>query len=181
MNLLHKTAALVTAALLSTGLSANDECPSWMNVDLQKLRSKDTVNLCELAYGKPFVIVNTASQCGFTPQFKGLETLYQTYKDQGVQIIGFPSDSFRQEHDEAEKTAEVCYVNYGVTFTMVESSPVKGKTANTVFSYLSDTLNSPSWNFNKYVIDAKGLPVQKFGSRTKPMSEKLTSAIETSF
>lgn len=181
MNLLHKTATLIAATVMGTGLSANDKCPSWMNVDLQKLRSKETINLCDMAYGTPFVIVNTASQCGFTPQFEGLEALYQQYKAKGVEIIGFPSDSFMQEHDEAEKTAEVCYVNYGVTFTMLESSPVRGKSANSVFRHLSDTLKSPSWNFNKYLIDAKGTPIQKFGSRVKPLSDELTSAIEASF
>lgn len=169
----------LAAFSLTLPLLANASCPDWMNVDLQKLRSKDTVNLCELAENKPLVIVNTASQCGFTPQFKQLEALYQEYKDQGLQIVGFPSDTFRQEHDDAEKTAEVCYINYGVTFTMVESSPVRGKKANPVFAHLNDALSKPSWNFNKYLVDKNGVAIKRFGSKVEPMGAEFKEAVNT--
>lgn len=175
-TLLIKT-ALITAAF--TSATAIASCPEWMNTDLKKLRSKDTVNLCELADSKPVLLVNTASQCGFTPQFEDLEALYNKYKNQGLQIVGFPSDSFKQEHDDAEKTAEVCYINYGVTFTMLETSPVRGPEANAIFEHLGEALGSPSWNFNKYLVDGNGTPIKKFGSRTKPLSDQLINAVES--
>ena len=154
------------------------ECPDWLQQDMKKLRSEESVNICELAAGKVTLIVNTASKCGFTPQFEGLEALYQQYQDQGFVIVGFPSDSFFQEHDDAEETATVCYINYGVSFTMLESTPVRGGNANPVFRHLNDELGSPSWNFNKYLVDRQGKPVKRFGSRTKPSDQELTSAIE---
>jgi glutathione peroxidase len=153
-------------------------CPDWLNHDMQKLRSKDSVNLCSIGEGKTLLIVNTASSCGFTPQFKALENLNQRYKDKGLVIIGFPSDSFWQEHDDSEKTAEVCYVNYGVTFLMLESSAVRGGDANPVFKALNESLGKPSWNFNKYLVDKSGKPLQRFGSRTEPDAPELIKAID---
>ena len=178
MKLMKTTLGLIAFALVLP-LKANAECAEWMNVDLQKLRSKETVNLCSLAEDKTLLIVNTASQCGFTHQFESLEALYQKYKDQGLEIVGFPSDTFRQEHDDAEKTAEVCYINYGVTFTMMETSPVRGKKANPVFNHLNEAVGKPSWNFNKFLVNKEGKAIERFGSKVKPMGEEMTKAIET--
>lgn len=169
---------IFTVLMLFSAVSLAADCPAWLQQDMQKLRSQDTVNLCELSKDKVVLIVNTASKCGFTKQFEDLETLYQRYKDKGFVIIGFPSDSFKQELDDAEDIATVCYVNYGVTFPMMASSPVRGKQANPVFQHLNATLDSPSWNFNKYLIDRNGKAMQRFGSRTKPLDSELTGAIE---
>ena len=169
---------LLSALLLFSLPALAGECPAWLQQDMQKLRSEQTVNICDLAAGKVTLIVNTASKCGFTPQFEGLEALYQQYREQGFVVIGFPSDSFFQEHDDAEETATVCYVNYGVSFTMLETTPVRGDDANPVFQYLNEALGSPGWNFNKYLVDRQGKPVKRFGSRTKPSDQELTSAIE---
>lgn len=171
-TLLASLLLLFTVPALAAG------CPDWLNHDMQKLRSEETVNLCELTTGKVTLIVNTASKCGFTPQFEGLEALYQQYKDRGLVIIGFPSDSFFQEHDDAEQTATVCYVNYGVSFVMLETTAVRGGKANPVFQQLNATLGAPSWNFNKYLLDRDGKPVQRFGSRTAPSDNELVTAIE---
>lgn len=169
--------ALVCLALL-IATSTLADCPAWLNQDYQLLRQDKTLNLCKQAKGKVLLLVNTASQCGFTPQFKSLEALQQKYQSQGLVVVGFPSDSFFQEHNDSEKTAEICYVNYGVTFAMLETSPVRGAKANPTFSHLGDALGSPSWNFNKYLIGKNYQPIQRFGSRVKPLDKKLTEAIE---
>jgi glutathione peroxidase len=170
---------LIAGLLLAmTPLHAQSNCPDWLQQDLQKLHSKDTVNLCKLAAGKVVLIVNTASDCGYTPQFKGLEALYKKYKEEGLLVIGFPSDSFNQERDDAKETAEVCYINYGVTFPMLATSAVKGKDANPVFRHLNAALEEPKWNFNKYLIDRDGKPLQYFSSDTKPDDKELIEAIE---
>lgn len=172
-----KKFAVAFLFLLPTYAAAGD-CPGWLNVDMQKLRSDETVNLCELKQDKVLLIVNTASECGFTPQFKGLEALYQKYKSRGFEVVGFPSDSFRQEYDDEEKTAEMCYVNYGVTFPVMATSPVKGDGANPVFTHLNDTFGDPGWNFFKYLVGRDGHPVARFDSRTTPESEVLVKRVE---
>jgi glutathione peroxidase len=126
------------------------------------------------------LIVNTASNCGFTEQFKDLEALHQKYKDQGLVVIGFPSDDFFQEENDEANTAEVCFVNYGVTFTMLSTSAVRGDDANPIFKHLNAQTSSPNWNFYKYLVSADRKTVQRFNSRTKPLSANLTQAIENS-
>ena len=168
--------AAVLFSLSASSLAA--DCPAWLDVDMQKLRSDETVNLCELKQDKALLIVNTASECGFTPQFKGLEALYRKYRDQGLEIVGFPSDSFKQEYDDEEKTAEMCYVNYGVTFTMLTTTPVTGDDANPVFAHLNETFGDPGWNFFKYLVGRDGVPVARFDSRTTPESEALVRRVE---
>ncbi len=170
---------LAACALLALPGQAAANCPEVLDHTMQKLRSKDSVKLCDAYAGKPVLVINTASHCGFTPQFKGLEALYQDYKDQGLAVAGFPSDSFNQEADSAEKTAEVCYVNYGVTFDMYEEIAVKGSEAHPLFAQLAAKQGAPRWNFNKYLIDSKGNVVAKWGSSTAPESAELRSAIES--
>ena len=138
----------------------------------------ETVDL-EDYEGNVVLIVNTASHCGFTPQFEGLEALYQSYRDRGLAVIGFASDDFRQEAKDEEKAAEVCYVNYGVTFTMLAPSSVRGDEANPVFQELARQSQAPSWNFNKYLVDGSGKVVQQYGSNTTPDSKVLAEAIES--
>lgn len=159
--------------------AAAAECPAYLNKDFQKLHSKETVNICKAYAGKPLFIVNTASHCGFTPQFKSLQALHEKYKDRGLVMIGFASDDFHQEAKDEEKAAEVCYVNYGVKFTMLAPTSVKGDTANPVFKELARQTKAPSWNFNKYLVKADGTVVQHFGSTATPDSKQVTDAIET--
>ena len=150
-------------------------CPAFLNQSFRKLHSSDSVNLCSLYKGKPLLIVNTASHCGFTSQFKDLEAFYQAHRKKGVEVIGFASDSFNQEDKSEAKAADVCYKNYGVTFTMLAPTPVKGSEANAVFSALAEQSEAPKWNFNKYLLvpdpaDANAVKVTRFESSTSPKS-----------
>lgn len=156
-------------------------CHDLLNFEAAKLRSSETVSFCDAFEGKALLVVNTASQCGFTPQFKELEELHQKYPDK-LAIVGFPSNDFNQEYSDAEKIGDVCYINYGVTFTMLEPSSVKGENANALFKSLAqETGEEPAWNFNKYLISADGTEVQHFASGVKPDSQKFVTEIEKAF
>ncbi|ARD21646.1 MULTISPECIES: glutathione peroxidase [Shewanella] len=176
-NKLLITSLLASTTLLS-GVTFANSCPDYLNVEARKLHSEETVDLCELTQGKPVLIVNTASNCGFTPQFEALEAVHKQYQDDLV-VIGFPSDDFFQEEDDEAKTADVCFLNYGVTFTMVSTSAVRGNDVNSVFAYLGDKTAAPKWNFYKYLVSADGESVQQFNSRVKPDSEEMKKAIES--
>jgi glutathione peroxidase len=173
---------VVSALLLgcfSAPLLANS-CGEILSHSLPQLRKKETLDLCETYKGKTLLIVNTASKCGFTPQFKSLQSLYEKYKDQGLVVLGFPSDDFMQEHDDAEKTAEVCYINYGVTFPMFATSAVRGDDVNPVFKALiAKTGEKPSWNFNKYLVSKDEQQVKHFGSKVSPDDAAFVAEVET--
>ena len=160
-----RIAALLITLLFSASAAA--ACPDYLNHDMRKLHSKKEVNLCESSAGKPLLIVNTASHCGYTKQFKGLEDVYQKYKDQGLEVVGFASDDFFQESKDESESADICYVNYGVTFTMLAPTSVRGKDANPVFKELAKQTRSPSWNFNQYLVGRDGKVLGHFGSNTK--------------
>jgi glutathione peroxidase len=124
--------------------------------------------------GKTIIVVNTASKCGLTPQYEGLEALYNTYKDQGLVILGFPCNQFgSQEKGEADTIQEFCQVNYGVSFPMFEKIEVNGKNAHPIYKYLKSELSGflgsrIKWNFTKFVIDKNGKPVKRFAPTVKP-------------
>ena len=157
---------------------AKATCPAFLDHEFKKLRSSDSVNLCSAYAGKPLLVVNTASHCGYTPQFKGLEALHRKYRERGLVVVGFPSDDFNQEAKDQAETADICYINYGVTFTMLAPSSVTGKNANPVFRELDRRTQEPTWNFNKYLVSADGKVVQHFDSEVAPESARLTAAIE---
>jgi glutathione peroxidase len=173
------SATLALAALVAAAPATQAaDCAAFLNHDFNKLRSSQSINLCKEYAGRPLLIVNTASHCGYTPQFKGLEALHQKYRERGLVVVGFPSDDFKQEAKDEAETADVCYVNYGVTFTMLSPSPVTGRTANPVFQELGRRSAAPSWNFNKYLVSADGKVVKHFDSRVRPESTELQKAIE---
>ncbi len=164
--------------LAMSGAALAADCPPLLQGELPKLRSKENIDLCQRFAGKPLVVVNTASFCGFAPQFKGLEALNQRYKAQGLEVLGVPSNDFKQESGDGEETAKVCYVNYGVTFTMTEPQPVRGDDATHLFKVLAEQSSAPRWNFYKYVVDRQGKVVANFSSMTKPDDPELIAAIE---
>lgn len=178
------TALLVSSTLMAQTQPNNEvvnpqACDDFTNVDIRKLRSKESINLCDYK-NKPLLIVNTASNCGFTPQFESLEKLHKTYKDEGLVILGFPSDDFFQEEDNEKETAKVCFINYGVTFPMFATSEVRGSDANPIFKHLNEQTSSPNWNFYKYLVSADRKTILRFNSKVKPDSEKMIKAVENS-
>jgi glutathione peroxidase len=125
--------------------------------------------------GKVLLVVNTASKCGFTPQYKGLQEVYEKFKDRGFEVLGFPSNQFAgQEPGESDEIAEYCEINYGVTFPMFEKIDVKGDEAHPLFKYLSKeapgVLGSKSvkWNFTKFLVDQDGRVLKRFAPKTTP-------------
>ena len=171
-----KTRNFLAAGVLAPAIAS--ACPDYLDHSLRKLHSKEAVNICDSFADKPMLIINTASHCGYTPQFKGLEALHKKYADEGLVVIGFASDDFRQEADSEAEAATVCYVNYGVSFTMLAPTHVKGEAANPVFRALAAQSEEPGWNFNKYLLDREGRVVQHFGSGTAPENPELQQAIE---
>ena len=170
-----------TMALLFVGAasSAAAVCPDYMTQEMRKLHSGESTSLCAIGEGKPMLIVNTASHCGYTRQFQGLEAVYKQFAEQGLEVVGFASDSFRQAADSEAEAADICYKNYGVTFTMFAPSAVRGDDANPVFQELGRQTSPPSWNFNKYLVDRQGNVVQHFNSSTEPDDKTLSAAIES--
>lgn len=155
----------------SSFVQAND-CPDLLKHMKRKLNSQEVVNMCEAYAGKAVLFVNTASKCGFTPQFEGLEKLYSTFKDDGLVVVGFPSNSFAQEHADESKTAEVCELTYGVNFPMFETISVRNDDVDPLYAKLAEiTGKKPKWNFNKYLMSRDGKTVNHYGSRVKPQDE----------
>lgn len=178
-TLISLIAVLTVLFTFATPATAQDaSCAQWLQHEVTKLNSSDTVDLCAETAGKPVLLVNTASYCGFTYQFTGLEELYQRFKDEGLVVIGFPSDDFNQEDESAAATAEICYVNHGVTFAMTEVVNVKNADAHPVFAHLRSETAAPGWNFNKYLVGKDGEVLAHFGSNVEPDAPELIAAIE---
>jgi glutathione peroxidase len=131
--------------------------------------------------GKVVLVVNTASQCGLAPQFEGLEQLYRELHDEGLVVLGFPSDTFKQEHDSADQIAEVCQKNYGVSFPMFAPIEVNGPSTHPVFKWLKDEKKGMlggaiKWNFTKFLVGRDGRVIERFAPTTTP--EELRPQVE---
>lgn len=173
---------IVTLLLLcfsaQLSLAETGKCPAFLDQDYKQLHSDKSINLCSMYQAeKPMVIVNTASHCGFTHQFGGLEALHEKYKDKGLIVVGFASNDFDQEAKDEAEAAKICFENFGVSFTMIAPTKVKGADANTTFSYLAKQSAQPSWNFNKYFVAADGKTIKHFPSDTKPMDSELEKLV----
>ncbi len=174
-----KNLILIFALMASTSVWACDS--DLLDQDFRKLASKDEVNLCDAYAGKVVLVVNTASKCGNTPQYDGLEKLYKEYGDEGLVVLGFPSNDFMgQEPGTEESIEEFCRLTYGVEFPMFEKTSVKQDNAHPFYKSLADVSGTyPTWNFHKYLIGRDGKLIAEFSPRTQPYDAKLVSAINS--
>ena len=153
-------------------------CPALLQQTFGRLQDDKPQPLCQYA-GKVLLVVNTASYCGYTGQYEGLEALHAKYAARGLVVMGFPSNDFNQEAADSAKIAELCFNTYGVKFPMFAPSKVTGRGANALFAGLAQaTGQPPKWNFHKYVVDRQGKPVAAFPSRVTPSDAALVAAIE---
>jgi len=171
-------AALSVFASQAPSAAAESPCPAVLDRQFSNLRD-EPVSLCRFS-GKVLLIVNTASECGYTPQYEGLEKLYRRYRDQGFAILGFPANDFgAQEPGSNKEIAQFCQVNYGITFPMFAKTAVVGANANPLFRELAaKTGKPPRWNFHKYLLDRAGQPVAAFESAVEPEDTRVTAEIE---
>ncbi|MFM5222379.1 glutathione peroxidase [Aeromonas caviae] len=154
-------------------------CPDYFNVEMRELNSTQRHNLCQLTEGKVVLVVNTASYCGYSGQFRDLEALYQGYKEKGLMVLGFPSNDFWQEAGNENKTAEVCRRDYGVTFPMFNRVAVRGSDAVPLFKGLTAAADSdaPNWNFHKYLVGRDGKLIASYGANQNPSDDPLKQQI----
>ncbi len=154
-------------------------CPALLQHTFNRLQTGEPQSLCQFE-GKVLLIVNTASYCGNTPQYEGLEAMYRKYKDKGLVVVGFPSNDFGgQEPGTNKEIAEFCRTTYGVQFPMFEKSTVKKGAANPLFvELIAKTGSAPKWNFHKYVVDRSGTRVVSFSDTVKPDARALVELVE---
>jgi glutathione peroxidase len=169
--------ALILIAWTNMAL-ASSQCPPLLDHSLPRLQDEQPQSLCPFS-GRVLLAVNTASACGYTPQYGGLQKLHERYASRGLVILGFPSEDFRQEPKDNKAIAEFCFDTYGVRFPMFAKSGVVGPGANPFFAALArQTGAAPEWNFHKYLIDRKGRAVASFPSAVDPLDLRLVSRIE---
>ena len=156
---------------------AGQNCSELLNKTFPKLQDDTPVNLCQYV-GNVVLVVNTASFCGFTKQYGGLQKIHKKYKDKGLVILGFPSNDFNQEPGSNKEIADFCESTYGVKFPMFANSSVKGVGANSLFKTLAQKSEEPIWNFHKYLIDKNGTFHRSFSPFTSPTSKRMKAEIE---
>jgi len=171
--------AMLTLLLGGQIAHAAPSCSPLLSQTFLRLQDEAPQNLCQYQ-GKVILVVNTASFCGFTSQYEGLEKVYAKYKDQGFVVLGFPSNDFGQQEPGSNKEiADFCKNTYDVKFPMFAKSSVSGSSPNPLFKMLiAKTGTTPKWNFYKYLIDRNGNVVDSYGSMTKPTSSSITGEIE---
>lgn len=153
-------------------------CPATLNHHVNRLQDDAPQNLCQYA-GKVILVVNTASYCGFTVQYKGLEALYAKYQSQGLVVLGFTSNDFQQEPGDNKEIAEFCHNTYGVKFPMFAKTSVIGANSNVFYKALMKAgAQAPKWNFHKILLDRNGKVVASYSSKITPDDKKLIADIE---
>jgi glutathione peroxidase len=155
------------------------DCPPLLDAALPTLSDDKPESLCQYK-GKVLLVVNTASQCGYTPQYEGLEKLYRKYKDKGLVVLGFPSNDFgAQEPGSNKEIAKFCEANYGVSFPMFGKTSVAKGAVNPFYAKLASSSGvKPGWNFHKYLVDRRGAKASSFDTRVDPSDPKLVNEIE---
>jgi glutathione peroxidase len=168
----------LTLAHAQTAASAPSACPAALDFTLPRLQDDAPQRLCQFA-GRVVLVVNTASYCGYTRQYEGLEKLHARYSAQGFTILGVPSNDFKQESGDNKAIAELCFNTYGVKFPMFAPQPVSGASAHPFYASLARSAGTaPRWNFHKYLIDRQGRVVANFPSSVEPLDTRLTTRIE---
>ena len=172
--------ALAGLLLLGTPSVWAASCPDTLDHEVRPLNGGDRVNLCDAYLGKVVLVVNTASYCGFTSQYEGLEALYRDYRDRGLVVIGFPSNDFGGQEPGTEKQIqEFCRLTYGVQFPMYEKTHASKRKATGIYRVLGERAGEyPRWNFHKYLIDRDGQLAGSFQSAVRPQSKRLVNAVE---
>lgn len=176
-NLIRILAVVVT--MMSSHSIA--QCSNLLDYSVRRLASNEVDHLCEVYRDKVVMIVNTASMCGFTPQFEGLEALYAKYKNQGFAVIGFPSPDFGgQEYASEKESADFCRLTYGVKFPMYATTHARKGLAAPLFKGLAEAAGGkyPKWNFHKYIVGRDGQLIDYFSSFTAPNSKRIQNTIE---
>ncbi|WP_432721510.1 glutathione peroxidase [Jeongeupia wiesaeckerbachi] len=157
--------------------AAQAACPPLLNHQFKTLQGQP-FDLCQAA-GKPVLVVNTASKCGFAPQFEQLEKLYAKYKDRGLLVVGFPSNDFKQELETNKEIGDFCRLTYMVQFPMMEKSAVRGDDVNPFYrDLIKASGTTPKWNFYKYLIAPDGKTVTAYTPMTKPDDKEIVGKIE---
>lgn len=167
--------------IMATTTSFASEGASLLDQDFRFLASEDAVNLGDAYAGKVVLVVNTASKCGNTPQYEGLEKLYEEFGDDGLVVLGFPSNDFMgQEPGTEEEIQDFCRLTYSIKFPMFEKVTVKEGNAHPFFDQLAAAAGTyPTWNFHKYLIGRDGQVIAEFSPRTQPDDDKLVSSIRS--
>jgi glutathione peroxidase len=166
--------------LLTAANGANATCPPALDYYKRPLTGEQPVHLCDVMRGKVVLVVNTASKCAYTPQYDGLEKLYDRYRAQGLVVAGFPSNDFAGQEPGSEKQIQdFCRLTYAVQFPMFEKVRVKGVSADPFYKQLARvTGEQPRWNFHKYLLDRDGRVVASFPSQVTPEDRRLVDSIE---
>jgi glutathione peroxidase len=171
-------AAASTAHAAGTQAPAPAACPALLQHTFPRLQDEKPQSLCQYS-GRVLLVVNTASFCGFTPQYEGLEKLYARYRDRGLVVLGFPSNDFAQETGSNQQIADFCENTFGVKFPMFGKTAVRGADANPLFRELAaQTGRAPLWNFYKYLVGRDGKVVAAYSSMTKPEDAAFVKALE---
>ena len=173
-------AIMLGALLVNTAAAGAEDCPAALDFYQRPLLGDQPVRLCEEFGGRVVLIVNTASKCGYTPQYEGLEAIYARYRERGLVVAGFPSNDFGGQEPGTEKQIQdFCRLTYGVQFPMFAKTRVRGPDAAPLYRYLADVSgDTPRWNFHKYLLDRQGRVVASFPSEVSPQDERLIAAIE---
>lgn len=176
---MFRSIVVITACLGLGQPAIASQCSENLDFQVRTLNDNSMVRLCEAYSGKVVMVVNTASKCGFTGQYEGLESLYEKHKEDGLVILGFPSNDFGGQEPGTEKQIqEFCINTYAVKFPMFQKTNVKQHHADPLYKKLGDQAGYPAWNFHKYLIDRNGKLVESYKSQVAPTSAKMMARVQ---